>query len=80
MKNQFRIINRTTEQEQVFNSDELKRFFYCEYDHQTQKVKYNNKYKDYTVSLEKTDTEKILSFINYTAIIGTSLYILSQWI
>jgi len=80
MKNQFKVINRTTEQEQVFNSDELKRFFYCEYDHQTQKVKYNNKYKDYTVSLEKTDTEKILSFINYTAIIGTSLYILLQWI
>ena len=80
MIKQFRIINRTTKVEQVFNSEELKTFFYCEYDHQTQKVKYNNKYKDYTVSLEKTDTEKILSFINYTAIIGTSLYILSQWI
>tara|TARA_R110000744_G_scaffold1246_1_gene4353 strand:- start:177 stop:419 length:243 start_codon:yes stop_codon:yes gene_type:complete len=80
MKTEFRVINRTTKEEQVFNSDELKRFFYCEFDHQTQKVKYNNKYKNYTVSLEKTDTEKILSFINYTAIIGTSLYILSQWI
>ena len=80
MKNQFRIINRTTEQEQVFNSEELQRFFYCEYDSQTQKIKYNNRFKDYVISLEKTDTEKILSAINYIAIIGTSFYILLQWI
>ena len=80
MKNQFRIINRTTRVEQVFNSEELKRFFYCEYDHQTDKIKYNNQWQDYAISLKKTDTEKILSIINYTAIIGTSLYLLSQWI
>ena len=52
MKNQFRVINRTTREEQVFNSDELKRFFYCEYDNQTDTIKYNNEWKDYAVSLK----------------------------
>ena len=32
MKTEFRVINRTTKEEQVFNSDELKRFFYCEFE------------------------------------------------
>ena len=73
MKNQFRIINRTTKEEQVFNSDELQRFFYCEYNPNTEKIKYK-------LSYVKTNTEKILVIINYLAIIGTSLYILSQWI
>ena len=50
MKNEFRVINRTTREEQVFNSKELKRFFHCEYDPQTQKVKYNNEHKDYAIS------------------------------
>ena len=80
MENQFRVINRTTREEQVFNSDELQRFFYCEYDNQTDTIKYNNEWKDYAVSLKRTDTEKILLIINCTAIIGTSLYLLSQWI
>ena len=80
MKNQFRVINRTTREEQVFNSDELQRFFYCEYDNQTDTIKYNNEWKDYAVSLKRTDTEKILLIINCLAIVGTSLYLLSQWI
>ena len=73
MKNQFRIINRTTKEEQVFNSDELQRFFYCEYDPQTEKIKYE-------LSYIKTKTEKILVIINCLAIAGISLYLLSQWI
>ena len=80
MENQFRVINRTTREEQVFNSDELHRFFYCEYDHQSDTIKYNNEWKDYAVSLKRTDTEKILLIINCLAIVGTSLYLLSQWI
>ncbi len=80
MENQFRVINRTTREEQVFNSDELQRFFYCEYDNQTDTIKYNNEWKDYAVSLKRTDTEKILLIINCLAIVGTSLYLLSQWI
>jgi len=73
MKNQFRIINRTTREEQVFNSDELQRFFYCEYNPHTEKIKYK-------VSYVKTKTEKILVIINYLAVVGMSLYLLSQWI
>jgi hypothetical protein len=46
MKNEFRVINRTTREEQVFNSKELKRFFHCEYDSQTGKIKYNNEHNE----------------------------------
>jgi hypothetical protein len=73
MKKQFRIINRATSEEQVFNSDELQRFFYCEYNPHTEKIKYK-------VSYIKTKTEKILVIINYLAVVGMSLYLLSQWI
>jgi hypothetical protein len=50
MKTQFRVINRVTKEEQIFNSKEFKRFFYCEYDPQTQKVKYNQDMSDYAIS------------------------------
>jgi hypothetical protein len=79
MKTEFRVINRTTREEQVFNSKELQRFFYCEYDSQTQKIKYNNKMSDYAISLQRTATEKILVIINCLFVLGTSLYLLSQW-
>ena len=80
MKTEFRVINRTTREEQVFNSKELQRFFYCEYDAQTNKIKYNNEMSDYAISLQRTATEKILVIINCLAIVGISLYLLSQWI
>ena len=73
MKKQFRIINRATSEEQVFNSDELQRFFYCEYNPHTEKIKYK-------VSYIKTKTEKILVIINCLAVVGMSLYLFSQWI
>jgi Trk-type K+ transport system membrane component len=38
MKHEFRVINRVTREEQIFNSKELKRFFHCEYDPQTDKI------------------------------------------
>jgi len=50
MKTQFKVINRVTKEEQIFNSKEFKRFFHCEYDPQTQKVKYNNQLNDYAIS------------------------------
>ena len=50
MKTQFKVINRVTREEQIFNSKEFKRFFHCEYDPQTQKVKYNNQLNDYAIS------------------------------
>jgi hypothetical protein len=51
MKTQFKVINRVTKEEQIFNSKELKRFFYCEFDHKTGKLKYNlNDMNDYAIS------------------------------
>tara|TARA_R110001583_G_scaffold3960_4_gene23807 strand:- start:957 stop:1196 length:240 start_codon:yes stop_codon:yes gene_type:complete len=73
MKHEFRVINRTTGVEKVFSSEELKRFFYCEYNPHTEKIKYK-------LSYVKTKTEKILIIINCLAIAGISLYLLSQWI
>ena len=80
MKTQFKVINRVTREEQIFNSKEFKRFFHCEYDPQTKTIKFNNQINDYAISLKRTDTEKILLIINCLAVAGTSLYLLSQWI
>ena len=56
MKTQFKVINRVTKEEQIFNSKEFKRFFHCEYDPQTQKIKYNNDMEDYAISTVKEET------------------------
>ena len=50
MKTQFKVINRVTREEQIFNSKEFKRFFHCEYDSQTKPIKYNNDISDYAIS------------------------------
>ena len=75
MKNEFRVINRTTREEQVFNSKELKRFFYCEYDPQTQKVKYNNEHKDYAISYVKPKTETFLAALGF-GLLGLAIIVL----
>ena len=80
MKNQFRVINRTTREEQVFNSEELKRFFYCEYNPHTEKIKYNNEWNDYAISSMEQGTYNVLVIINCLFVFAMSLYILSQWI
>ena len=84
MKNQFRVINRTTREEQVFNSKEFKRFFYCEYDSQTQRVKYNNQINDYAISplhpKEETWQEVLgLSFLGIATVILVTKVVMS-WI
>ena len=83
MKNEFRVINRTTREEQVFNSKELKRFFHCEYDHQTGKIKYNNDWNDYAVSSIKPKTESWLEVLGFAflgmAIIIIATEIVMQW-
>ncbi len=84
MKNQFRVINRTTGVEQVFNSEELKRFFYCEYDKQTQKIKYNNQWSDYAISSVKPQSETFLECLGFgclgLAIIVVVTEIVTKWI
>jgi hypothetical protein len=84
LKNEFRVINRTTREEQTFNSKELKRFFHCEYDSQTGKIKYNNEWKDYAVSSIKPKSETFLVALGFgllgLAIIVLVTEIVMKWI
>tara|TARA_R100001244_G_scaffold9974_1_gene12015 strand:- start:93 stop:347 length:255 start_codon:yes stop_codon:yes gene_type:complete len=84
MKNEFRVINRTTHEEQVFNSEELRRFFYCEYDKQTEKIKYNNEWKDYAISSVKQPEETWMEVLGFSflglAIIILVTKIIMSWI
>ena len=76
MKTEFRVINRTTKEEQVFNSKELKRFFYCEYDVQTGKIKYNNEMSDYAISQVKPRSESFLEALAF-GVFGLAIIILT---
>jgi hypothetical protein len=84
MKNQFRVINRVTKEEWIFNSKEFKRFFHCEYDPQTQKVKYNNQINDYAISYVKPTSETLLEVLGFSflgiAIVILVTKIVMQWI
>mgnify|MGYP003124629749 CR=1 FL=1 len=75
MKNQFRVINRTTREEQVFNSKEFKRFFRCEYDEQTKKIKYNNSLADYAISYVKPKSESFLEVLGF-GLLGLTIIVL----
>jgi len=70
MDTQFKVINRTTRKEQVFNSSEFERFFECWYDEQTEKIKYKNHPRDYAFSTVKSNKEKTLDtiFISFMAV------------
>ena len=50
MENQFKVINRKTKKEQIFNGDELSNFFRIVYDEETHKIHYFNKMSDYAIS------------------------------
>ena len=80
----FRIINRATREEQIFNSKEFKRFFHCEYDPQTQKVKYNNDIGDYAISYVKPKSESLLEALGFgflgLAIVILATKIIMSWI
>tara|TARA_R110000824_G_scaffold55966_2_gene153642 strand:+ start:1150 stop:1404 length:255 start_codon:yes stop_codon:yes gene_type:complete len=84
MENEFRVINRTTKEEQVFNSKELKRFFHCEYDPQTKKVKYNNEINDYAISSIKPTEESLMEILGFSflglAIVILVTKIVMEWI
>ena len=84
MKNQFKVINRVTREEQVFNSKEFKRFFHCEYDPQTKTIKYNNQINDYAISplqpKEETWQEVLGLSCLGLAIVILVTKIIMQWI
>ena len=76
MKNQFRVINRTTKVEQVFNSKELKRFFHCEYNKQTGELEYNlNDMNDYAISPVKPKAESFLEVLGF-GLLGLAIIVL----
>ena len=67
MKNEFRVINRTTRQEHIFNSEEIKRFFN------------KNLMSDYAISSIKYEEQKTYSFIA-DIIVGIAAVTLIVWI
>ena len=70
---QFKVINRVTKKEQVFNSEEILNFFRCEYDPQTKKIKYYNNIRDYAISQVKSKLENTENLFSIIAIAGCSV-------
>tara|TARA_R110002020_G_C15803075_1_gene731369 strand:- start:255 stop:515 length:261 start_codon:yes stop_codon:yes gene_type:complete len=70
---QFKVINRVTKKEQVFNSEEILNFFRCEYDPQTKKIKYYNNIRDYAISSVRSKLENTESLCSIIAIAGCSV-------
>ena len=82
MKNKyFKVINRATREQQVFNSDELTRFFQAEYCNETKTIKYKNQFNDYAVSQFEDDLFKnvVISIFTVAFVVLTSKFIL-LWI
>ena len=48
--NYFKVINRETKEERIFNSEELDTFFRAEYCKETNKINYKNRFIDYAIS------------------------------
>lgn len=63
----FRVINRTTRQEHIFNSEEIKRFFN------------KNLMSDYAISSIKYEEQKKYSLLA-DIVVGIALVILIVWI
>ena len=84
MKTHFKVINRVTKEEQIFNSKEFKRFFHCEYDHQTKTIKYNNDMNDYAYSTLQPKEETWQEVLGLSclglAIVILVTKIVMQWI
>ena len=78
MKTQFKVINRVSRKEQIFNSDELQTFFKYLGD-----GKYNNKWSDYAISVVTSAEDIIVTIV--ISLIGVASVILitkiiMQWI
>tara|TARA_R110002020_G_scaffold11041_1_gene42039 strand:+ start:964 stop:1200 length:237 start_codon:yes stop_codon:yes gene_type:complete len=78
MKRQFKVINRVSRKEQIFNSEELQTFFKYLGD-----GKYNNQWKDYAISVVTSKEDIIVTLA--MSLIGVAVVILItkiilQWI
>ena len=75
----FRVINRTTRQEHIFNSEEIDRFFHIYYDEQTDTIKRKNLMSDYAISSIKYEEQKKYSLLA-DIVVGIASVILIVWI
>jgi len=75
----FRVINRTTRQEHIFNSEEIDRFFHIYYDEQTDTIKRKNLMSDYAISSIKYEEQKKYSFIA-DIVVGIAAVTVIVWI
>ena len=80
-KNYFKVVNRQTREEQVFNSEELDQFFRAEFCNETKTIKYKNQFNDYAVSQFEDDLFKnvVISIFTVAFVVLTSKFIL-LWI
>ena len=85
MERQFKVINRVSRKEQIFNSDELHTFF--RYRHDADYIKEGkrvNEQKDYAVSVVKSKKETIFETLGISLIAVASVILITklilQWI
>lgn len=79
MERQFKVINRVSRKEQIFNSDELQTFFkYLGHG------KYNNQWNDYAISVVKSKKETIFETLGISLIAVATVILITkiilQWI
>jgi hypothetical protein len=75
---QFKVINRVSRKEQIFNSDELQNFFKY-----LGNGKYNNKWSDYAVSVVRSKEDIFATFVISTIAVASVILItkiILQWI
>lgn len=80
MKRQFKVINRVTREEHIFNSKEFERFFECWWDEQTEKIKYKNHPRDYAFSTVQTESQTVLNTIIISVISVATVIFISKLI
>jgi len=80
----FRVINRTTRQEHIFNSEEIKRFFKKNLmsDYAISSIKYEEKKKKSKITPELINTINNISWFDgiLYIILGLGVYAAYRWI
>ena len=80
-KNQFKVINRLTREEQIFNCEELVRFFQAEFCEETKQINYKHQWNDYAVSSFQDDFFKnVVIAVCGVAFVVLTTKIIMQWL
>ena len=78
MQRQFKVINRVSRKEQIFNSDELQNFFKY-----LGNGKHNNKWSDYAISVVRSKEDILETFVISTIAVASVILItklILEWI